>query len=222
MSVETRIRNKVKELRETIGVQLCETADEARDRAILCFKASKHEAALDQLILLAACEEISPTSDRDKGAISANIAKCLHHLGHPLDSEANSFYDSAIKLLGPPQIPPDAGCFTQMMKSVDECAFSGVYAKRLAYVEMSATKHAAGQSLSANTYLDGAGEERQWSAWEIQEAIKVYEDLRAVLFPPKQSSPPSKFKFSLADVSDERRMKGESQPVPSTPRGTLW
>jgi len=222
MSARGRIKSKVEELQTTPGVNLVETADTARDRAVLCFKASKHEAALEQLILLAACEQIQPTNPRDKGAIMANLAKCLHHIGSPFDVEANAFYDEAIALLGPVDLSQLDGC-SRMFHPIEECMFGNAHEKRVAYVKRCAERHAAGQPLSMHTYLDGSGEERTWSQWEIQEATSVYEELKVVLFPPKASSPPSKFKFSLTDVNEERIMKGEGgAAVPSTPRGTLW
>jgi len=223
MSARGRIKAKIDELENTAGVNIIETADTARDRAVLCFKASKHEAALDQLILLAACEEIQPTNPRDKGAIMANLAKCLHHIGTPFDVEANGFYDEAIQLLGPIDPTQLDGC-SRMWYPIEECVFGSAHEKRVAYVRRCAERHAAGQTLSMNTYLDGAGEERTWSQWEIDEATSMYNELKSVLFPPKTQSPPAKFKFSLTDISEEQKMKGESPAavVPSTPRGTLW
>uniref|UniRef100_A0A7S2NFL8 Uncharacterized protein n=1 Tax=Haptolina brevifila TaxID=156173 RepID=A0A7S2NFL8_9EUKA len=222
MSARQRIRQKISELGDTPGVNLIETADTARDRAVLCFKASKHEAALDQLILLAACEELQPTNPRDKGAIMANVAKCLHHIGTPFDVEANGFYDEAIKLLGPIDNTQLDGC-SRLWYPVEECLFGNAHEKRVAYVKRCAERHASGQTLSMHTYLDGSGEERTWSSWDIQEATSMYEELKEVLFPPRTQSPPGKFKFSLTDVSEERLMKGDGPtPVPSTPRGTLW
>jgi hypothetical protein len=193
-----------------------ETLEQALANTMACFQAGAWQKAFFMAVEIAACVEARSKQDGYfDGELHAsavhNIATALHHLGKT--DAARSFYEEAVQELS--EVPK--GGFLIL------CCLPDIRNQQLMFMQSRYALLREGRKPDERTYLNGEGEEAQWTEEEMAKARKVVEALEADAKQAAQT--PSKkpaMGFSLNVDATKHLGTGTSYPVGSTPRGQLW